>query len=643
MKLINYKKSTFFICTLSFFYFFYAFLLGYYRKLIIDAFRITVAFFLKMFMRKFFGLWLFLIMFSSVSAQQSILEEINTTLSDGNRADTVTQKEGVRDSLRNAHFSRNLKKDTTKLSKQKKVKDSTSNPLRGKQEEELQSIDTQLFKQRMMEVKRPVTDKQLHSEKAWSKESRIINSVTYDKKHMLDTSYEVFGWHPYWCGEAYKSYNYSLLSMISYFSYEVNPETGFYSDIHSWKKTALIDSAKKYNCKVLLTLTNFGEKANKTFLRSKEARKNLISTAITLIRERKADGLTLDFENVRSEEKSFLTDFIIDLSNSLKEEDEDYILTVALPAVDFEKVYEFSQINNYVDLFVMMGYEYHGENSEVAGPIAPLSNGKKWNGFTLESSVDEYIANGVPMKKLLLGVPYYGAEWITENLKFPSTSRGFVDYLSYRESKRLARRAEDGDLDGSSMSKFYAYSDGNSNYRQMWFEDSTTLAAKYDWIKNKKIGGVGIWALGYDNGHDELWKLLAEKFAYSEEEVEKIERNRRKISFRKIMRYAKRLIKNPKSIITRPRAFLRLFGAFAGVSVIGLFIVIRYSKKFKRLFKLILKGGIAAIVIVTLASIFIFLRYFELKELLFLIGGFLLGLILFLFFSRRYISEKDLP
>jgi len=247
------------------------------------------------------------------------------------------------------------------------------------------------------------------------------------------------------------------------------------------------------------------------------------------------------------------------------------------------------------------------------------------------------------MKKLLLGVPYYGAEWITENLKFPSTSRGFVDYLSYRESKRLARRAEDGDLDGSSMSKFYAYSDGNSNYRQMWFEDSTTLAAKYDWIKNKKIGGVGIWALGYDNGHDELWKLLAEKFAYSEEEVEKIERNRRKISFRKIMRYAKRLIKNPKSIIRRPRAFLRLFGAFAGVSVIGLFIVIRYSKKFKRLFKLILKGGIAAIVIVTLASIFIFLRYFELKELLFLIGGFLLGLILFLFFSRRYISEKDLP
>ncbi|MFT4678625.1 MAG: spore germination protein YaaH, partial [Chitinophagales bacterium] len=40
-----------------------------------------------------------------------------------------------------------------------------------------------------------------------------------------------------------------------------------------------------------------------------------------------------------------------------------------------------------------------------------------------------------------------------------------------------------------------------------------SLSIKYDWIKKNKIGGVGIWALGYDNGYPELWNLLTEKFS----------------------------------------------------------------------------------------------------------------------------------
>ena len=58
--------------------------------------------------------------------------------------------------------------------------------------------------------------------------------------------------------------------------------------------------------------------------------------------------------------------------------------------------------------------------------------------------------------------------------------------------------------------------DSVNNYRQLFFEDVKSLSIKYDWIKRNKIGGVGIWALGYDNEHPELWNLLSKKF--SEEE-----------------------------------------------------------------------------------------------------------------------------
>jgi spore germination protein YaaH len=576
-------------------------------------------------MRRFFVLWMLIFTFSGLRAQESIFEEINTILSDSKNKEEITRKKEA--SLLASDSSKQGEKDSMLLNANL---------------QELQEADTVLFEKRMIEVKKPLTSKQLKSEEAWSKEFQIVNNVRYDKEHMLDTSYRVFGWHPYWSGNAYESYNFSLLSMISYFSYEVNPKTGFYNSIHNWRQTALVDSAKKYNCKVLLTLSNFGTNNNKIFLRSADAKKNLISTAITLVRERKADGLTLDFENVSAKEKTLYLNFIIDLATSLKSENKDYLLTIALPAVDFERVYDFSQINLYVDYYVMMGYEYHGSNSQLAGPVAPLTGGGKWKGFTLESSVDEYLANGVPAGKFIMGIPYYGAEWITKDLKFPSQAKSFVKYHSYRQAKRMSGKKM-GEVDETSMSKFYTYSDISSNYRQVWFEDTITLGAKYDWIKEKQIRGVGIWALGFDNGYDELWKLLADKFAYSDKELKEIKKARHSISLRRLLGSIKRFVKNPMSVVKRPKALLRLFGGLTGISLVGLFLVFRYGRKFKRLFRLVLKGGVSAIVILAIALILIFFRYFDFRETMFLIGGFLLGGALFLFFTRRYTSEKELP
>ncbi|MGM0496634.1 MAG: glycosyl hydrolase family 18 protein [Bacteroidota bacterium] len=588
-------------------------------------------------MRRYIVLLILILGFVEVHAQQSILEEINTNLAGD--SGQVTKDEPTHDTTRIVNNgSENDSIDSVEQQKEKH-EDSLDNPVN---EDRVMTQDTQRFKERMVGAKHPGMSKKLQSEADWSKQMRIRNYLPYDEEHMLDTAYEVFGWHPYWCGDAYKSYNFTLLSMVSYFSYEVDPETGFYSSIHNWRETALIDSAKKYDSKVLLTISNFGADNNRKLLRSTEAKKNLIATAITLIREREANGLTLDFENVSKSEKDLYINFIIDLATNLRQEEEDYILTLALPAVDFEKVYAFEEINQYVDYFIMMGYEYHGENSKLAGPIAPLNNGSKWKGFNLAGSVDEYLANGLPSKKFLMGIPYYGAEWITQDLKFPSIAKDFIKYHSYRQTQRLTGE-NGGKVDNGSLSKFHAYSDMSYNYRQLWYEDSVTLAAKYDWVKDNKIGGIGIWALGYDNGHNELWKLLANKFAYSDEKKKKIQRSQNRISLRRLKPYIKRFAKNPMSVIKRPRSFLRLFGVFTGLSVAGFFIIFRYSRKFKRLFRLVLKGGISAIALVTIASVFIFLRYFELREILFLIGGFVIGGILFLLFSRRYISEKDLP
>ncbi|MDD3662208.1 MAG: hypothetical protein PHG63_04050, partial [Candidatus Dojkabacteria bacterium] len=37
--------------------------------------------------------------------------------------------------------------------------------------------------------------------------------------------------------------------------------------------------------------------------------------------------------------------------------------------------------------------------------------------------------------------------------------------------------------------------------------------AKYDFVLGRNLGGIGIWALGYDNGRSELWSTLQSKFS----------------------------------------------------------------------------------------------------------------------------------
>lgn len=507
-------------------------------------------------------------------------------------------------------------------------------------------FDTAEFIDRNEAVKERKPSFNFSTEEGWQKEFLLTNINAYKKAHVLDSTKQVFGWHPYWMGNAYKSYNFSLLSVIAYFSYELDPETGSYKSIHEWKTTSIVDSAHAHGCKVVLSVTNFGMSNNAKFLSNISAQKTFINTLITLLRERNADGVNIDFEAIPKSSRANLTNFLIDLSSSLKNARKDYLITIALPAIDFDNVYEMNQLTKFVDMFVIMGYEFYGSNSKVAGPVAPITSGTTWWPYNLERAVNEYLVAGVTPSKLLLGLPYYGAEWQTQDLKFPSKVEKFIGYSMYRNIKNAH-----GDLaccdDEVSGSKFYVYRDGNNKYRQIWYEDKSSLAKKYDWVKEKKIGGIGIWALGYDNGHTELWELIAEKFSLPDPVVKAIVQKAsvrpRGMSWQMMLNYAIRIINNPRSLLTNPRPLLTIFGGLLGVSMTMVFVFIRYGYRLKRIWKVLLQGTIALVILLILALIFFTMKYAGLREVAFLVGGFIIAGLLFIIFSRQFLIERDLP
>lgn len=485
-------------------------------------------------------------------------------------------------------------------------------------------------------------------EEFWQSEQAITDANKYTQKHVLDSAYKVFGWHPFWMGNAYKNYNYSLLTHIAYFSYIVDPNTGKYKSIHNWRTTSLIDSAHNNNCKALLTISNFGKNNNITFLSNKRNQhKVLIENLITLLRERDADGVNVDFEQIPANMRDEFTNFIIDLSRSLRIADSSYTVTLTVPAKDFRNVYDLHSLEPYVDLFVIMGYLYYGEFSKVAGPISPLTSGELWWDLTVEKTLIEYKATGIDQSKIIMGLPYYGAEWQTKDLTFPSEAKSFAGYLTYREIKNRFGGIKPY-IDIHSKSMYHPYRGKTGKYYQLWYEDTASLGLKYDLIKTEGLGGVGIWALGYDNGYTELWELLANKFAYSNAQVDSLleaqEDKKEGKGFKKLFKFIKKFLKNPMKVLKSPGPLLKLLGGMFGFGVVGLLLVMKMAKKMKKTLLVGAKGGLIGLIIAMMLIITLALKFIELNELLFLFIGLLLGaFILFILTYKYIIRDRDLP
>jgi|GEM_PF-753153 len=364
----------------------------------------------------------------------------------------------------------------------------------------------------------------------WDQYQNVIK-LKYRTADTLASNIEVFGWHPYWMGKAYESYNFDLLSHVAFFSYNINPLTGSYDNpavIRDWRSTALIDSCLAHNTKAFLTITNHTKQGNRTFLtegKDNGSWKTLRDSVILLLDERGGHGVDVNFELVPSGLAKAMTEFLQYLSAEL--ESNNYQLSVVLPKRNVPwgynskrpgqvpRLYEIDKLKNYVNLFILTGYDYHTGDSKSDGPIAPLYNGN--SPYSIENTVYAYLEDGLPASQLLLGLPYYGGVWTSKDARPKSNDSTFA-FKEHRTYRAIQGRYEGKALlqydKKKSWSAYYAYwNEDSTYYEKVWFDDSLTLSVKYDWMLKQDLAGIAIWALGYDNGYPALWNLIDEKYA----------------------------------------------------------------------------------------------------------------------------------
>ena len=323
----------------------------------------------------------------------------------------------------------------------------------------------------------------------------------------------IFGYHPYWSNDSWSEYQWDLLTDLCYFSYEVNPYTGLPETLNGFETAAVIDSALAHGVKVHLCVTLFS--GHQTFFSNPAAWDTLNHKLTELAGKGRIQGLNLDFEAVPQAQSGNLTSYVECLRNHIDTAAPELLLSMATPAVNWNQTFQIAELNPLVDFFMVMTYDYYWNLSSTAGPVAPLYPMESGYLYSASRSIEYYLTQGVAPEKILMGIPYYGRIWPVTRQNAPATTRGSGSAITYRNVRRNPslfswnnRRTEP-----ESGGIYYAYDMGGWNH--CFIDEPASLRKKYDRVTSSGLGGIGIWALGYDVGYSDLWNLIAEAFTGS--------------------------------------------------------------------------------------------------------------------------------
>ncbi len=319
----------------------------------------------------------------------------------------------------------------------------------------------------------------------------------------------VFGYLPYWEYSNGAQYNlkYDLLTHIACFDFAAST-TGALSNPSGWPWTSLMNTAHSKGVKIIMCVTNFTGSEIHTILTTQSVKETFFQNVVSKIQTYNMDGVNIDFEALLAADRGTLINtFMTELTDYVHTQLPGKEVSFAGPAVNWSG-WNFAGLANSCDYIFIMGYDFFGSWSSTSGPSAPLLGGS-YNITNTVISQYSSVVNSHP-EKLILGVPYFGTHFITETESPGSTVTSYVN--SPRFSSAYPASQTYGYLWNTTYKvPWYKYQESNK-WHQVWFDDDSSLALKYDLAISKNLKGVGMWALNYDTGRNELWNLITQKF-----------------------------------------------------------------------------------------------------------------------------------
>ena len=196
------------------------------------------------------------------------------------------------------------------------------------------------------------------------------------------------------------------------------------------------------------------------------------------------DGVQIDFEVMRPEERSAYLSFLSEIKRKLPE---NKVLSVAVPArtAVMKDAFPYASISAIVDRVVIMAYDEHYR----AGPPGPVAS-IEWC-----RRVCQFAKTQIPMQKLIMGLPLYGRLWQRESV---AKALKYADTLSLWKLDKPPVKREPGKIPFFEIKR--------TINGVAYFEDIQSLTEKLSLYKKLGVTGAGFWRIG--QGPTALWALL---------------------------------------------------------------------------------------------------------------------------------------
>lgn len=283
------------------------------------------------------------------------------------------------------------------------------------------------------------------------------------------------------------------VNVVSPTWYELKNSSG---DIISEYSKEYYDKAKANGYEIWPIVTNgidnadYSSKDTSDLMNSETSREKFIKNMLKIAQDNKLDGINIDFEAMKTDDKKLYTQFIRELCPIFRK----YGIKVSVDMY-FVAYMERGEIGKAADYIILMGYDQRGNWSSEEGSISEIS----WVEKNVTSLIEDSKINP---SKIILGVPFYTRLWIRNNANNTLTTKVYSmkNCDEFIKSNSLTKK-----MDEASGQNYVECTKGNTEYK-LWIEDGDSIKNRVNIINKFKLAGISGWQKGLET--EDIWSVI---------------------------------------------------------------------------------------------------------------------------------------
>lgn len=263
--------------------------------------------------------------------------------------------------------------------------------------------------------------------------------------------------------------------------------------------------------RILLSVGGWGGDHFSEAALTTQSRARFTASAVALVRDHDLDGLDIDWEyptlpgpgiTHRPQDRENFSLLLEDLRKGLdalgsEQGGRHYLLTIAAADGEAAQGLEIARIAQVLDWINLMTYDFYGSLTATTGHHTSLhrSRSAAADSRATDVAVEEFLAAGVPPRKLNIGVAFYG--------------RGFAQVQPHNQGLNQPFGRDGGFLSWRELSAAYVDKQGFQRHWDaqaqapfLWnpqtrtfisYDDPQSLRAKAAFVREKQLGGIMYW------------------------------------------------------------------------------------------------------------------------------------------------------